>query len=124
VAVLGCSDESELAGGGAVVGCDEEAGVDAGGFHELSKVIGCGVLTDDADSADFGVEGCEHGADVGSAAEAELFVLVVKDKDRGLGGDALGVSVEVFVEHHVADHDDFAGREALDDLDEAAVHWW
>jgi len=81
------------------------------------------VCANDADDADGCAQCREVGGDAARAAEAEFFALVMEDGDGGFGGEAFGVAVHVAVEHEVAEEDDVAAREALDEFDEAGGHW-
>ena len=79
------------------------------------------VVAEVADDGRLGAEGSEVERDVGGTAGGGGFTLDVYDGDGSLGRNAGGVAPEIAVEHHIADDEDAASGEAVEEVLQASV---
>jgi hypothetical protein len=118
VAVLGEADETDLGGGGTIGTTEDGVGVDLLGGEEIEEEASLEIVTAGGGDEDFGAERGEGGGDVAGAAGALFAVAFLDDGDRGFGGEAFGVAVDVFVNHDIAEEEDARACKFFDEGNE------
>ena len=76
------------------------------------------IITAGGDAEYLRAQGGQAGGDVASAAGALFAVAFLDDGDGGFGGEAFGVAVDVFVDHHIAEQHDARVGPFFDEGDE------